>query len=689
MRIIIDYPWYCTLLCIAVGLLYSVVMYWWPRRADLERRVLWLASLLRFAAVTLLAFLFLSPLAKRSTNERENPVVVLLQDATRSVVACSDSSYYGGEYAEAMARTVDQLSKHYDVHCFTYGGDLQAHDDSDVEYTGKVTDMANALEEVKSRYAGRNVGAVVLTGDGIYNQGTDPVSAARGMTYPVYTVALGDTTTHSDAFIAHVRYNKVAYLGNRFPMEVTVRAVRMNGRKATLTVSRGGQTLYSKPLQYEGDNFAVTEPVTLQADKAGMQNYVISLSLNDGESSSRNNVRTVPIEVIDGHQKIAIVAAAPHPDVAALRRSIESNESYEVSTFLASDFKGPASQYNLIILHNLPGKRVPLPAELSPDKCSVPMLFVIGLQTDLPRFNALHTGMEVFTKLDDRNEVAPIVNPQFSLFTIDDATARKLEQMPPLTAPFGDYRTTMNMQSALTGRIGTVNSGQPLLAFGQRQSLRYGFVVGEGLWRWRLADYQANGSHQLFDELLSKAVVYTSLRINKDHFRVNAKGIYRENEPVVIEAELYNDNYEPVNIPDVALQVGDLKYQFNRSGNGYMLNLGTLSPGTYRYSASTTFNGKHLAASGTFVVEDLMLEELTLKADHATMNTLAVQSGGVMLSPADIGQLPSLLAQRDDIKTVMYSNTRYAELLRLPLVFVLLLLLLGGEWVLRKYNGAV
>ena len=60
-----------------------------------------------------------------------------------------------------------------------------------------------------------------------------------------------------------------------------------------------------------------------------------------------------------------------------------------------------------------------------------------------------------------------------------------------------------------------------------------------------------------------------------------------------------------------------------------------------------------------------------------------------MLQPSQIGELPQLLQQRDDIKTVVYSNIRYTDLLNVPLLLILLLLLLGAEWGIRKYHGEI
>lgn len=175
--------------------------------------------------------------------------------------------------------------------------------------------------------------------------------------------------------------------------------------------------------------------------------------------------------------------------------------------------------------------------------------------------------------------------------------------------------------------------------------------------------------------------------------------VFSETEAVLLEAQLYNDNYEMVNEPDVELTVrrqdnGDgtapesgKRYLFNRSATGYAINLGALAPGSYNYSATTRFNGKSYSASGTFLVENLHLEAMNLVADHSLLATLADGTGGAMVEAHDVARLEQMLKERKDIKTLIYSETRYSDMLNLPWIFVLLILLLTAEWVLRKYNG--
>lgn len=685
MHLITDYPWYFILFCLLAGAVYATLLYWLPRRKDpLERKLAIGLTALRFVVVSIIAYLLLAPLVKHQRNEQEKPIILVAQDNSHSVIMTADSSFYKNEYAIEMARLLNVLGKDYDVHPFLYGSTFQTGDAPD--YTERATDISQVLLDLEQRYKNRNVGALILTGDGIFNAGQNPTTPPT-LPYPIYTVALGDTTLHRDAAIVNLRFNRLAYLGNQFPVEAIVRATALDGQRQRLTVRHKGREVFSQTIDYQGSDFSTSLPIVLNADEAGLQAYTVTLSLSQGETSTKNNTRTFTIEVIDGHQKIALLAATPHPDVAALRQSIEKNQNYEVETFVGSEWQQGThhweNDYDLLILHNLPQRGVPFDINLS----KMPTFFIVGSQTDLSRFNALHAGVEIVSKLEKQSEATAAFNKNFSNFTIDASVSAILEQLPPLSAPFGDYKVAGNTTSLFNAKIGGIVSEQPLLAFSQQQGIRRAFLFGEGLWRWRLHDYLDNGSHEAYSQLIDKILIYTSLQVNRERFRVETKSVYSDNEAVIIDAELYDDNFETTNQPDAELTLNGSQYTFAKSGSGYRLNLGLLDTGIYRYVASVVYGGQKHSTSGRFVVEGVNLEEASLVARHALLNTLSQRSGGVLLYPHQLDQLSEILHQRDDIKPVIYSHTSYDELFNLPLILILILLLLTAEWVLRKYNG--
>ena len=699
MSIIIDYPWYFIVFCLLLGAAYAVAMYWLRgrkgREADFTRGVTVVLSLLRGIAVAAIAFLLFSPLVKRESNRKEKPVVILAQDNSKSLDYSADSAFYHSEYLERMERLADELGADYDVQRYSFGAAVEQGTGNGA-FDEPSTDIAQLLTEVGDRYAGRNVGAVVVASDGIYNNGANPLNVTAKLGCPIYCVAMGDTTVYPDASVANVRFNRIAYLGNSFPMEITVNASRLQGRSSTLMVSLDGRKLFSKQITFDGERFSTTENVTINADRAGLHNYIVEIAPLGGEKTVRNNRRVVPVEVIDGHQKIAVIASVPHPDIAALRAAIEGNGNYEVETFLAADFNKNPRDYNLLVLHQLPSRVASAGLDVAKLLASgTPALFVLGSLTDLGRLNSLHAGLEIYTRIDRQNEASPLLNRDFTFFTLPDDVAQRIGEFPPLVSPFGDYKVGGNAQTLFTARVGNVNSGLPLVVLTQQQERRYAFIAGEGLWRWRLADYQANTTHADFDALINKMVVFTALRANNEHFNVEAKNIFAQSEAVVIEAQLYNDNYEPVNQPDVELSLRQTttaegkKYSFNRSATGYSINLGVLAPGSYNYTATTRLGGTSYSASGSFLVEDLQLEAINTVADHSLLATLAASTGGAMVEARDVERIADLLRERDDMKTVVYSETSYSDMLNLPLVFIVIVLLLAAEWVTRKYNGTL
>ena len=667
---VIDYPWYYVLFCLLAGAAYAAGLYLVGHRRFSKRMNLLLA-VLRFVAVSVIALLLLAPVAKRTVNEQQKPVVVVAQDVSESV----DSSQRVVESGKWKVES-EECEVVYE------------------EFGGTTTDIAAALEDIASRYQGRNLGAVVLATDGIYNRGNNPASTAERLTFPVYTVALGDTTPQRDAALANIRHNRIAFSGNTFPVEITVNATRLKGHSAQLTLSDSrGKTVAQKGIDYNDNSFSSTLTFELKAEQPGLQRYTARLSVVDGERTATNNVLTFYTDILDSRRKVAIIGNAPHPDLAALKQAVESNPNYEAEVLLAEGVESGKwkveNDVSLLVLHNIPSATHQL-STLNSHLSSINSIYIIGTQTDLPRFNALHTGLEIVAKAKKSNEVTALFNDRFSLFSLDGADAAALEELPPLSAPFGEAKTSTSLQSLFTARLGNINTGQPLVAAQVQGAKRSVFVWGEGLWRWRLNDFLNNKTHDHFDRLVSQLVNFAAITDSRERFIVETERHYSDNDEVVVRAQLYNESYEPFNSPDAkfTLKGDSIKgdYNFSREGDGYSLSLGTLPEGLYRYTATTTYDGKNYTAEGAFAVEALHLEQANLTADHSLLATLSSITGGEMYYP---DQLSALNSQLSTLKPVIYTHTRFSELLNLPWVLILIIILLGAEWVLRKYHGEI
>ncbi|NVO18810.1 MAG: hypothetical protein HXX13_03870 [Bacteroidetes bacterium] len=685
------YPFWFFIICIACGVGYACILYYSNTNNGFGKTFNALLFVLRLLAVTIISFLLLSPLLKTVSRHVEKPIIVLALDNSESIAVGKDSSYFRNEFTPSFRELANKLSSKYEIATYSFDKDVTPGLKGD--FHGKQTDMSKLFSELNNRYSNRNLAAVVLAGDGIVTRGADPIYTVEKVPYSIYTIALGDTSRHRDLLVARVNYNHLAYLGNNFPIEITILGYKCTGSQSRLSVVSGDKQIYSEAFNVANENFTKTVNVMVSATVSGIQRFRISVAPVKGEISVQNNFRDIFVEVLDGRQKVLLVSASPHPDIAALKEAIENNRNYEVEQVQLDQFSGNVNKYSLVILHQVPSildAGSQLLTQLKGAK--VPVLFILGSQSNLQAFNALQMGLNIPPTSASLSAAFPQINPNFSQFSISSEVSRMISEYPPLNVPFGQYKSVTSSEPLLYQRIGSVSTSMPLISFNQGLDRKSGIIAGEGIWRWRLTDYLKSGNHQAFDELMSRVVQYLSVKSDKSQFRVILKNNFTEDETVEIDAELYNDSYELVNEPDVNIVVTDksgktFPFSFSRTVNAYYLNAGSFPPGEYTYKASTSYSGKSFQKTGSFVVMAINEELLNTVANHNLLFTLAGQHNGEMLHPSDMNKLIDILNKREDIKTVTYAQKKYTDLVNIFWVFLLIISLLSAEWFLRKRSG--
>jgi hypothetical protein len=275
---------------------------------------------------------------------------------------------------------------------------------------------------------------------------------------------------------------------------------------------------------------------------------------------------------------------------------------------------------------------------------------------------------------------------------VEDELKNTIRRLPPLKAPFGEYRTAANHAVLLYQRIGAVTTPQPLLVFFSGGAGRSAVWCGEGLWKWRLHEFRMNGRQDQSAALLMKTVQYLVARDVKSPFRVIHKNSFSENENLVFSAELFNDAGEMINEPEVRMtlrneQNKEFPYVFSRTDKGYQLDAGSFPAGRYRLKAETRIGRKPYRYDGELAVDPLQVELTETTANHQLLYALSEKSGGRMVYPGEASSLPDLIRNREETKPVIYTEKTLKELVHLKWFFFALLGLLALEWFLRKRSG--
>lgn len=695
MSLLTQYPLWLAIFAVLLGVGYAMFLYFRNENIVFEKKSRIVMASLRGVAMALIAFLLLAPMLKMIRKQVDKPVIIFSIDNSESIKSGKDARYYTSEYAKQLQKIIHDLGNQYEVDAYLVGDDnlLIDNEKMSVDFSDKSTNLSSLFDEISLLYSNRNVGAMVMLTDGIYNRGSNPYYAAQKMNFPVYTVALGSDEQATDLFIADIVHNKEVLKGNRAPVEVKVQAGKLSGKSAKLTVSDDKGEVFSRVMQISGNQYFETVSFLVDADKTGLLKYRVDLDELDGEVTYKNNHAQFFIRVIESKDKIAIVYDAPHPDVAAIRSALELSDNYDVTVMPVQEFKDKPSDYGLIILHQLPSKKNPASSLLSQIRQSgVSSLYVVGTQTDLNAFNGLNTGLQITQSKNMTNNATAAYNSNFMLFSFSEETQQLLPSLPPLQTPFGTYKAAVSSNLFMTQRISGVETKYPLFLFNDVNGAKIGVISGTGLWSWKVYDYVNNQNHDAFNEIVNKTALFLVAKNDKSPFRVRHNAVFAENAPVEFSAELYNESHELVNTPDVKLTIkgsGDTTYdaQFSKQNNAYYLNMGELPVGTYTWTAKTQLGNKSYEKSGTFSVQEIFVETANLVADFDLLKSIAQTSGGKFFARNEMEKVVKEIKANENIKPIASYHKKYSMLLNSPWYFVAIVLLLGIEWFLRKWHG--
>ena len=678
------------MLVLLCGLIYAGLLYFKNKKNKLSKGWTYFLFILRFLSVSAIAFLLLNPFNKSKIKKVEKPIVILGLDNSRSVNSGKDSVFIQTEFPTQIRQLINDLSSKYQVDQYLFGSNVRSGKSND--FNDESSDYAGFFNQIIEDYHGLNVGSLIIAGDGISNRGIDPEFAASAINYPIFSIALGDTIQKNDFKINDIAYNSLAYSDDMLPFRINISANNLAGNKATIIVSAFGKQQFSKEISVNGESFNQSFDFSIKAENTGKQRVTFIIQSDAIEVTKENNRRDVFIEILDTRKKLLILANSPHPDLSAIKTSLEQNGNYSVDIQYSEDHTENISDYDLVILHQLPSLLKPygtLMAELKEKR--TPLLYILGKQSNIMQFNQYCKGINIRTTTRNFEDAQVDINSNFSLFTIEKETVETLEKLPPLLVPVGNYQMPQGAEIFAYQKIRNINTDFPLVVFFSDGDIKNAVIAGEGMWLWRMHNYLQENNYRAFDDFINKTVQYLVARQDKRFFKIKTKGEFTSSEDVIIRAELFNQSYKPVNNVEVDLKLTNengvrFNHIFSTEGDAYLLDLKILPEGIYRYSATTKLGNENYTASGEFIVRRNSLESQTLNANHGMLFRLANQHNGKLFYPQQISQLSDLLLQ-SDLKSKIYYEEKITSLRDLPLILSFILLLLIAEWFFRKYHG--
>jgi len=645
---------------------------------------------LRFSSLFLVLLLLLGILLESISYQEEKPILLSLIDTSSSMRNYKDSATVRKDIEKLSATLNKKFSDKYTINSLTIGekfGKLKGE-----LFKENQSNLNLGFEAIANQYYNRNIGAILFISDGNYNEGVNPIYAAKNIPLaPIFTIGVGDTLPKKDQAIQNISSNDFAFLHAKFPVEIDLEAVKFQNQSSVVKLIHQGKVIASKNIQYTGkaiDHKHITFEV--DANNIGFQQYTIQISSLNNEYTYKNNTASFYIEIMDNRNKVLFMAGAPHPDVTALKSTLEKDINIQVQIVNSIQWKDEYASADMIIWHE-PGVDFSITTLEKIKSLKKPVFFFIGPNTPNNVLNQLNLGFNVQAS-KQIEEVQASVAQNVNVFEMPTDISREIGFFPPVYVKYGDVNFTKDMDVLLYQKLGNIVKKEPLLFFGKRTQGNFGVFYGEGIWKWKFYEYSKSKDSKVVDQLFQKAFAYLLVKQNNSALHISLPKKFTTKEEVRIKAEFYNPSMELITSPNIQLElINEHKkksiFQFGVTSNYYTLPLGTLNAGAYTWKAFTTFDGKKHEKHGSFIVENQLIEQLDTKANHLLLRQIAANSNGKFFTLKNAQSVIPTIELREDIAAVSFEQKTTHNLLDYVWILLVLVVLLSTEWFIKKWFG--
>lgn len=732
-------PFWPPVLVVAVGLLAAASGVWAYLRVPhaVSRPAQAVLLGLRLATVlALVACLSRPVLILRAIQPQRNLLAVLVDDSRSMAIRDVDSTARGAFVATAFklgATLRSKLGDRFALRFFRFSAAAERTSQPDqLTYAGTRSEIGQALAQVADELAGLPASGIVLVTDGADTSSkpiADTLRAIRAKGLPVFTVGVGRERFPRDIQIGRVEPPARVLKGTTLVAEVLVDQTGFAGARVPLVVEDEGQRIGSQEvtLSAEGEPTPVRVQFTLA--EAGPRLLRFLIPPLDGEQVSENNAREALVVVEDRREKLLYVEGEPRYEMKFLRRAVAADRNLQVVTlqrtaerkFLRLDIDEPMDlaggfpktreelfAYRGLLLGSIEA------AAFTPDQLQMIAEFVslrgggllaLGgrrafseggyagtpVADALPVHLAPEPAPEGFvvpirvrpTRLGERHVVTRIAETE-------QTSLERWATMPELTVVNLLGESKPGAAVLLSGTSAS-RAGQVALAYHRFGAGRAIAFPVQDSWLWQMhADMPVE---DLTHETLWRRLLRWVIEAVPDQVEVRtAHDSVEPGDTVEVAAVVRDAGFLEVNDASVRATVlspsgrtSKLPLTVDLTAAGeYRGTITTTEPGLYEVRVEAVRGGERLGGKAAYVrAAPSAGESFDAVMRASLLRRIADETGGRFYTADTAASLP------DDITYLGKGVTAVEEkdLWDMPAVLLLLIVLVGSEWVIRRRQG--
>jgi uncharacterized membrane protein len=730
--------WVYLAIVAAAALAIPTLLYYRRVTDDLGTADRLVLALARTAAVALLTLALFKPvLTVTNTVSQRNVVAVLLDDSISMGVADQNGATRAAFMAEAFhperGEVTKAIARRFEPRFFKFSSDATAlAADETMTFTGSHTDLGRALDGVREGVDPTSLAALVIVSDGAVTRATplgEKLSPWRAADVPITTVAVGQSLFPRDLEVSAVNMARRTLKDSDIVADVVVTHRGFGDATVKLLIEENGELVHVEEVALAAGQPARTVRARFTAREAGLRRMRFHITPAEGEILTENNARETILAVDDDRQRILYFEGEPRFELKFLRRAVAKDENLRVVSMvrtaenkyyrlgiddpkeLAEGFPKSADElfaYRGLILGSVEASyfsqgQLKLIADFVSRRGGgllvlggrraltrggygdTPVAELLPVVLDGGRINGIRADVSV------RPTAAGYGHP-IGQIPGGDGDAPAWERLPPLTVLHPLYRAKPGAATLLEGLSPELAAPVTVLAeqrFGRGRAL---VLNAQNTWTWQM--HQDMPLTDQTHETLWRQLLRWLVRSVPDAVTVRAGSEDASpGEPVEITAEVLDESFHPRNDADVRLivhtPIGDrlelpMIWDPRREGV-YSLRLTPEHAGIYEMRAEArtgdalVHGGLHLAVGS--VVPDHYGAEMR----EATLARIAEETGGRFYHANDV----AALADEMPLSRSGVSVQERLALWDMPVIFLLLIVMLGFEWLYRRWRGLV
>lgn len=671
----------------------SLAIWYYQKKSWLTDSPSWVRTFLiairTFILFTLAVFI-LGIIIELTSYNIEKPYFITLIDSSSSMLNYDDSAKIKNQVIDFQKAAKEKFGNRLNYASFLV--DEKSIETNSILFKGNKSNLSAGFETILSSFYDRNIGGIAFISDGNYNDGPNPIYSSKKIPLtPIYTLGVGDTIEKPDQIVRQVISNEIAFYRSSFPIEVTLEANKLANKNSVLSIYHKGKIVQKKTISYNQSNAQIIKlNFEIQATELGIQQYVVVIEPIDREKTKANNSKSIFVEVLDSRSKVLVLSEAPHPDISAIKSSLEKNKALTIEVKNIADWKSDSLHADIIIWHN-PESALSLKTIQKIQRSKLPVFYFIGPSTPSIFLDQMNLGIQSKSN-GQLNDVQVNVNNQNNPIEWSTSFIDQIESFPPVQSNYGEMSVSSSLQNSFYQKIGRIPTKDPLLMFNSAGNKKFGVFYGEGIWRWKIYEFAKTKSNVVFDEFIQKSIAYLLTAKNGSSLRIKFPERIYKNEEINLDAEYYNETMNLTTKPTIQFELVTSKnkkfnYQFAVNENHYSLSLGKLSVGNYTWKATSNYNGKKTTKKGTFFVENYSIESIDTKSNFSLLREISSSSHGAFSKLSNFSELLNKIESKAEFVNVSFEEKENHQLLDYAWILGTLILFSSAEWFIRRWFG--